>query len=195
MRLVDLISSSLGIVLLSPLFIVISLLIKISSPGPVFYRGLRVGKNGEPFRLNKFRTMVAGADWNGPGITAAGDSRITSVGRWLRDYKIDELLQLINVFKGDMALVGPRPEDPRYVELYTEEQRKVLRVKPGITSLASLRYRSEETVLVGPKWEQTYLKKVLPDKLAIELQYLETRTIWKDLAIILETIFSAIKGR
>jgi len=195
MRLLDLLSSAFGLLVLSPLFLIVGLLVKATSPGPVFYRGLRVGKDGKPFRLFKFRTMIAGADKQGPGITPASDTRITPVGRWLRDYKIDELPQLINVFKGDMALVGPRPEDPRYVGLYTEEQRRVLTVKPGITSLASLRYRSEEAFLVGPQWEQTYVKRVLPDKLAIELEYLKKRTAWTDLGIILKTLLSVFNGK
>lgn len=195
MRLLDLLASASGLIFLSPLFLIVSLLITLTSRGPVFYRGMRVGKNGKPFRLYKFRTMVVDAEKRGPGITAVGDSRITAVGRCLRDYKIDELPQLINVFKGEMALVGPRPEDPRYVEHYTEEQRKVLEVRPGITSLASLRYRSEETVLVGPQWEQIYVKRVLPDKLAIDLEYLKKKTAWTDLGIILKTLLAVFKRK
>ena len=125
-----------------------------------------------PFRLYKFRRMVSDADKQGPGITATGDSRITRVGRFLRRTKIDELPQLINVLSGDMSLVGPRPEDPRYVTLYTPEQRRVLAVRPGITSAASLAYRHEEQLLAGADWETVYREEVLPAKLAIDLEYL-----------------------
>ena len=133
-RLLDLVASLAGLTLLSPLFVFIALLIALDSPGPVFYRGQRVGRHGRLFRLYKFRSMVISADKQGPGITAAGDARITRVGRFLRRAKLDELPQLINVLLGDMSLVGPRPEDPRYVAFYTPEQRRVLSVRPGITS-------------------------------------------------------------
>jgi len=188
MRFVDLLASALGLIILSPLFLTVSLLIKITSSGPVFYWGSRVGKGGKPFRLYKFRTMIADADKQGPGITAAGDSRITWIGRWLRDYKIDEIPQLINVLKGDMSLVGPRPEDPRYIAQYTPDQRQLLNVRPGITSAASLAYRNEEQILSGQDWETVYRTKILPAKLAIDLDYLSGRTFGSDLILILRTI-------
>ncbi len=188
MRFIDLLASGLGIVLLSPLFLVIAAGIKLSAPGPVFYRATRVGRDGVPFRLYKFRSMVVGADTSGPGITAAGDRRITPVGQFLRKTKLDELPQLLNVLKGDMSLVGPRPEDPRYVALYTAEQRRVLAVRPGITSAASLAYRHEEQLLSGENWETTYRARVLPDKLAIDLAYLEQRTLFSDLKLIFRTV-------
>ena len=136
-----------------------------------------------------------------PGITGASDSRITRVGRWLRRLKLDELPQLINVLKGEMSLVlseaeglvGPRPEDPRYVALYTPEQRRVLAVPPGITSPASIRYRSEEQMLTGPDWESQYVNVILPDKLRIELEYLQHRTFFSDLRIILETVLALFR--
>ena len=132
--------------------------------------------------------MIADADKQGPGITAAGDSRITWIGRWLRDYKIDEIPQLINVLKGDMSLVGPRPEDPRYIAQYTPDQRQLLNVRPGITSAASLAYRNEEQILSGQDWETVYRTKILPAKLAIDLDYLSGRTFGSDLILILRTI-------
>ncbi len=188
MRLLDVVASGLGLVLLSPLFVLVALAIRLDTPGPVYYRAQRVGKDGKPFRLYKFRSMVANADRRGPGITATGDTRVTRVGRFLRRTKIDELPQLINVLRGDMSLVGPRPEDPRYVVLYTQEQRRVLSVRPGITSAASLAYRHEEQLLAGADWETTYRNRVLPDKLAIDLAYLDRRTVVSDLKLIFRTI-------
>ncbi len=187
-RLLDIWASIAGLAVLSPLFVLIGLWIKLDAPGPIFYRAQRVGKDGAPFRLYKFRSMVAGADRQGPGITATGDLRVTSVGRFLRRTKIDELPQLINVLKGDMSLVGPRPEDPRYVALYTPEQRRVLAARPGITSAASLTYRHDEQLLSGEDWETVYRTKVLPDKLAIDLAYLEQRTLGSDLKLIFRTL-------
>jgi lipopolysaccharide/colanic/teichoic acid biosynthesis glycosyltransferase len=187
MRLVDTTFSLMGLIVLMPFFCVIALLIKLDSPGPVFYRARRVGKNGVLFRLYKFRTMVAGADRQGPGITAAADSRITPIGRFLRRAKLDELPGLFNVLKGEMSLVGPRPEDPRYVALYTPDQQQVLSVRPGITSAASLTYRHEEQLLAGPDWEQRYIQEVMPHKLRLELSYLTKRSIFTDLGVLLQT--------
>jgi lipopolysaccharide/colanic/teichoic acid biosynthesis glycosyltransferase len=190
MRTVDFVASLFGLILLSPPFFLVTLLIKFTSPGPVFYHGLRVGKDGVPFCLYKFRSMVIDADRLGPAITAEGDGRITFVGRLLRRTKIDELPQLINVLKGEMSLVGPRPEDPRYVALYTPKQKEILKYRPGITSAASLAYRREEERLVGPDWEKAYCTEVLPAKLAIDLAYFSKRTLISDMGLILRTIFS-----
>jgi len=187
-RVMDIVASLAGIILLSPLFIIVAVAIKRDTPGPVFYRARRVGRHGQEFRLFKFRTMITHAEKMGPGITASGDSRITKVGRFLRRTKIDELPQLFNVLVGDMSLVGPRPEDPRYVALYTPKQREVLDVRPGITSAASLTYRHEEQLLHGDDWETVYRDQVLPDKLAIDLDYLEHRTLVSDLKLISRTI-------
>ncbi len=192
-RLLDIVASVAGLIVLSPLFILIGLWIKCDSPGPVCYRAQRVGKDGRLFRLYKFRSMVADADKRGPGITATGDTRITPVGRFLRRTKLDELPQLINVLRGEMSLVGPRPEDPHYVALYTPEQRRVLAVRPGMTSAASLVYRHEEQLLAGEDWETVYRTKVLPDKLAIDLAYLERRTLVSDLKLILRTIAAVFR--
>lgn len=189
----DLIFSILALITLSPLLLLTSILIKLTSPGPVFYRAVRVGKDGEPFRLYKFRSMVADAASKGPGITQQGDPRVTRVGYWLRRFKLDELPQLINVCKGEMSLVGPRPEDARYVALYTPEQRRVLSARPGITSAASVRYRHEERMLNGSDWETTYLQEVLPQKLAIELEYLQTPSLLTDLKIIYQTLLALFR--
>lgn len=187
-RLLDLAASGIGLLLMAPVFAAVALWVKLDSPGPVFYRARRVGKNGEEFEALKFRSMVVGSDRAGPGITVSGDSRVTGSGRVLRRLKIDELPQLINVFRGEMALVGPRPEDPRYVATYGDGQRELLQVRPGITSPASIRYRREESVLSGPDWERTYLERVLPEKLALDQEYLRTRTVIRDLGVVARTI-------
>jgi lipopolysaccharide/colanic/teichoic acid biosynthesis glycosyltransferase len=187
-RLFDILVATTGLILLSPLFLVIGLAIKVHDAGPILYRAVRVGRDGRLFQLFKFRTMIVGADCQGPAITSNCDMRITSIGRWLRRTKLDELPQLFNVLIGDMSLVGPRPEDPRYVALYTLEQQCVLRVCPGITSAASIVYRNEEQVLSGADWERMYRDEVMPAKLAIDLQYLSQRTLMTDIALILRTL-------
>jgi lipopolysaccharide/colanic/teichoic acid biosynthesis glycosyltransferase len=192
MRFIDIAASGLGMVLLAPLFLAIAVSIKLSTPGPVFYRALRIGKDGAPFRLYKFRSMVVETDKSGPSITTAGDSRITPIGRFLRKTKLDELPQLVNVLRGEMSLVGPRPEDPRYVAYYTPDQHRVLRVRPGITSAASLRYRDEATLLTGPDWEKTYVESIMPQKLAIELAYLQQRSLLTDMRLIMLTLWAVI---
>lgn len=187
-RLLDLAAATAGLVLLLPFFIVIAIAIKLHDGGPVFYRARRVGKDGRLFQLYKFRTMVVNADQQGPAVTASGDARVTPVGRWLRRTKLDELPQLLNVLTGDMSLVGPRPEDPRYVMLYTPSQRRILHVRPGITSAASLVYKNEEQLLCGVDWESRYRNEVMPTKVAIDLLYLSHRTVWTDISLILRTI-------
>jgi lipopolysaccharide/colanic/teichoic acid biosynthesis glycosyltransferase len=194
-RLIDVAGSLFGLALCAPFFVVVAYLIRRNSPGPVFYRARRVGKGGRPLLVFKFRTMVVDADSKGPGITTAGDSRITKIGGFLRRWKIDEVPQLINVLMGNMSLVGPRPEDPRYVELYTPEQRRVLDVRPGMTSLAFFEYPDEESVLVGDDWEKVYVERVLPEKLTIDLGYLERRNAWTDVVLILKTIWSIMPIR
>jgi FlaA1/EpsC-like NDP-sugar epimerase/lipopolysaccharide/colanic/teichoic acid biosynthesis glycosyltransferase len=191
----DLVVSGLGLLLLTPLFLVIGLVVKLTSAGPAFYRAKRVGQDGRLFELYKFRSMYLDADQRGPGITAKDDPRITPMGRFLRRTKLDELAQLINVFRGDMSLVGPRPEDPKYVALYTPAQRRVLAVRPGMTSPASLHYRDEESLLDGDDWETVYREQIMPHKLALDLAYLRHRTVWTDLVIVLETIAALIYPR
>jgi lipopolysaccharide/colanic/teichoic acid biosynthesis glycosyltransferase len=183
-----------ALLLLSPLLLVLALLVRLTSPGPVLHRGLRIGREGVPFAVYKFRTMIPGAAQVGPGITRSGDSRITSVGRFLRRTKLDELPQLFNVLKGEMSLVGPRPEDPRYVAVYTSEQRRLLSVRPGITSAASIRFRHEERLLAGASdWERTYMETVLPEKLRIDMNYLETRSFITDLRLLGETALALFR--
>jgi lipopolysaccharide/colanic/teichoic acid biosynthesis glycosyltransferase len=191
-RSLDLIGSSVGLLLLAPLFAVIGVAIKLTSPGPVFYKAERVGQGGQLFTLYKFRSMVQDADRRGPGITCQDDPRITPLGRLLRRAKLDELPQLINVFRGEMSLVGPRPEDPRYVALYTSQQAQALAFRPGITSPASLHYRDEESLLEGDNWDAVYRERIMPAKLALDLAYLEHRTAWTDLLLVLRTLVSLL---
>ena len=189
-RTFDVVAAALGLLLLSPLFLVVALLIKIDSPGPVFYRGWRVGEGGLPFRIIKFRTMVRHAEALGPVLTTGDDARVTNAGRLLRRTKLDELPQLLNVVAGTMSLVGPRPEDPTFVAHYSPEERKVLELRPGITSPASLAYRREETLLSGANWQNTYVHAILPRKLEIEREYAARRTLFSDIALIARTVFS-----
>jgi lipopolysaccharide/colanic/teichoic acid biosynthesis glycosyltransferase len=179
--------------LLAPALLLLALLVRLSSPGPVLFRQERVGRAGRLFRIYKFRTMRVNR--GGPQVTSGADPRVTPIGAWLRRWKLDELPQLLNVVKGEMALVGPRPEVPRYVAHYTAEQRKVLSVPPGITGLTQLRYRNEEELLrdaIDP--EAVYLKEILPAKLALDLEYLRRRSAWTDLCLIART-FTRVLGR
>ncbi len=187
-RAFDLLVSTVSIVVLSPVLLIIALAIKLDSPGPVFYRQQRIGRNGAPFAILKFRTMVVDADRLGL-LTIGRDARITRVGRFLRKTKLDELAQLFNVFIGEMSLVGPRPEVPKYVALYTDEQRAVLALKPGITDLASIRYR-DENALLGQSTdpERVYIDEVMPAKLAINLDYLAHFSFWGDIGLLFATV-------
>lgn len=195
-RIIDVAFSLLGLGILSPLFLLIALLIKREDNGPVFYRGVRVGRFGKPFRIYKFRTMVVNADKIGGSCTPDDDPRITRIGRFLRKYKLDELPQLINVLKGEMSLVGPRPEVPFYVNMFTEEERKILEVKPGITDLASLWDIDEGAILKGSADpEKTYMEKIRPEKIRLQLEYVENRSLLQDLKIILKTINKLLLGR
>lgn len=193
-RLFDFLFSLLALIILSPLFILVALLIKLGSPGPVFYLGTRVGRRERLIRILKFRTMTVNDRGGHARITSAGDPRITAVGRVLRRFKVDELPQLLNVIEGDLSLVGPRPEDPQYVALYTAEQRQVLNVRPGITSPASLRHRNEESILTGNEWERVYREKVMPQKLAMDLEYIQRATFWSDIGVVLRTVGVILKG-
>jgi lipopolysaccharide/colanic/teichoic acid biosynthesis glycosyltransferase len=191
-RAFDVMVSVLVILLALPLWAAVAVAIKLDSPGPVFYRAQRIGKDGQPFTLYKFRTMVAGADTRGPGITRRDDPRITRVGRFLRRMKIDEMPQLLNVLKGEMSIVGPRPEDPRYVARYTPEQRRVLCVRPGMASPAFIKYRHEEEILAaaGDHLEQIYLTEILPDKLRMDLEYIEQQSLLFDLSVLARAALS-----
>jgi len=192
-RLFDIIFSCFGLIVTSPLIILSAILIKIDSKGPVFYRGLRVGRFGKPFKMYKFRTMVVNADKIGGPSTSDDDPRLTKVGKFIRKYKLDELPQLINVFKGEMSIVGPRPEVPSEVETYNEEEKKILNVKPGITDYASLTFHNEGEILRGSADpHQTYKEKIRPEKLRLALKYVEEHSFWIDLKIIFKTFKALI---
>lgn len=187
-RALDLVGAALGLALLAPLLLVIAVAVRASDGGPALHRARRIGRHGRPFELLKFRTMIPDAARCGPAITAGGDPRVTPLGRWLRRTKLDELPQLINVLRGEMGLVGPRPEDPRYVALYSPAQRRVLAARPGITSAATLHYRHEEQILVGLDWETRYRTQVMPAKLELDLDYLDRRSVLSDLLLIVLTL-------
>jgi len=189
-RIFDFCTSFIGLVLLSPILVIIAVLIKLDSPGQVFFKQKRVGLKGKDFLIYKFRTMIVDAEKYGKQITVGGDSRITKVGAFIRKYKIDELPQLINVVKGEMSLVGPRPEVPRYVELYTEEQRRVLDVRPGITDIASIKYMDENDLLASAENpEEYYINVIMPDKLRLNLEYIRNSNLINDIKTIFKTIF------
>jgi lipopolysaccharide/colanic/teichoic acid biosynthesis glycosyltransferase len=193
-RIFDIFFSFIGLVILLPFFIIIALLIVIDSPGGVFYKQARVGKNNIDFYLFKFRSMRTGADKKGLLTVGGRDSRITRMGYFIRKYKIDELPQLLNVFLGDMSLVGPRPEVRKYVDLYNEKQKKVLSVKPGITDYASIEYSNENEILgKAENPEQVYIDEIMPVKLTLNLKYIDEQGLITDLKIIFKTIGKIIK--
>jgi lipopolysaccharide/colanic/teichoic acid biosynthesis glycosyltransferase len=188
-RLFDLFFTIPGLIVLLPLFLIIALLIKFDDGAAVFFFQERIGWRGKPFRMWKFRSMVVNAEKIGTQLTVGRDNRITRVGHFLRASKIDELPQLINVLLGEMSLVGPRPEVPRYVNLYTPEQAKVLELVPGMTDLASIAYRNENDILANSlDPEREYIEKIVPDKIQINLQYAVRASIWNDFLVILKTI-------
>lgn len=193
-RVFDVCAAGVGLVALAPLGVVIGVCIWLDSRGPILYRGTRMGRGGKLFGIFKFRTMVEDAAARGAGITTRGDPRVTRVGRFLRRTKLDELPQLWNVLRGEMSIVGPRPEDPRYFKYYSAAQRAVLEVAPGITSVASLAFRDEEERLAGADWEATYVADVLPRKLNLELAYLKRRTFWSDLGVVVRTVLPGQQG-
>lgn len=193
-RLFDFICSFIGLMILSPVLIIVSILIKLDSSGPVLFKQVRVGKDEKPFKILKFRTMVVDAEKRGKQITVGQDSRITRVGSFLRKYKLDELPQLINVLIGDMSLVGPRPEVPKYTQYYTKEQKRIFEVRPGITDYASIKYRNENEILGNSKDpEKTYIEEVMQDKLNINFEYIDKRSVIEDIFIIFNTIAKIIK--
>jgi lipopolysaccharide/colanic/teichoic acid biosynthesis glycosyltransferase len=189
-RTLDIVAAGLGLVLLSPLFVVTAILVKATSPGPVLFMQKRIGRGGRPFFILKFRSMVRDAAARGGPITFGDDSRITPIGRWLRKTKVDELPQLINVLWGDMSLVGPRPEVPRYVEMFRADFDDILRVRPGITDLASIRFRDEATLLgLAADPEAEYAERVLPEKIRLAKEYVRRQSLWLDLSIVVGTLF------
>lgn len=189
-RAIDLIFASAALLLLAPLLLVIALLVRLDSPGAALFRQERVGRGFQPFRILKYRTMKANG--GGPLLTSADDARITRVGRWLRRWHGDELPQLLNVLRGEMSLVGPRPEVAEYVRRYSAEYAELLRVRPGLTDPASLHFRREAELLAAqPDPEAYYLSVLLPEKIRISREYLRTASLWKDLRILCTTVLMA----
>ena len=196
-RAFDLILSIAFLLITLPVLLLIALAIKVDSSGPVLYRGKRVGLNGEEFEILKFRTMVNRPSLVGPAITGGKDPRITQAGRFLRNYKLDEIPQLLNVIRGEMSLVGPRPEDPKYVAYYTAEQRKALSVLPGVASSAAVQFRHEEAILAdvpADQLDQVYLQEVLPKKLALDLEYVENKSLLLDIKVLYGAVTAVLKS-
>lgn len=188
-RVFDFTASLLGLLILSPILLVTAIFIKIDSRGPIFFKQKRVGKNKKTFEIYKFRTMVTDAEKMGKQITVGNDRRITRIGKVIRKCKLDELPQLINVLKGEMSLVGPRPEVPRYVELYDEYQEQILLVKPGITDYASIKFINENEILgASSDPEEEYIKEIMPNKIELNMQYINNFSIFEDIRLILKTI-------
>ena len=193
-RIFDFTASLLGLIVLSPLFLVIAILIKLDDGGSIFFRQTRVGQYGKPFKIYKFRTMVENAEKLGAQVTKGDDPRITKVGRFLRKYKLDELPQLINVLKGEMSLVGPRPEVPKFVKLFEEDYKEILQVKPGITDYASLEFKDENELLKGAEnSEEIYIREILPKKIEYDKRYLKEISFTTDLKLILKTIVGILR--
>ncbi len=194
-RTFDVLLAGLGLLIMSPVMLLVSLAVKLTSHGPVFYRGKRVGRAGLPFRIFKFRSMVVDADQLGGSSTSGNDVRITTVGRFLRSTKLDELPQLINVFCGDMSLVGPRPEVQEYVDLYTDEEKRILELRPGITDWASIWNSDEGAVLAAAEDpDRAYLELIRPTKLKLQLKYLREQSFWTDLRIISCTLLRLVRS-
>jgi len=190
----DILISGLGLFALSPLFILVAIWIKLDSEGPVFYKQSRVGKGNKDFQLYKFRSMVTQADMNGLLTVGDHDSRVTRAGYFIRKYKLDELPQLINVFRGEMSLVGPRPEVRKYVDMYTPEQMHVLDIRPGITDIASIKYRNENDLLAkAENPEQYYIDVIMQDKLRINLEYVKHNSLLNDFKMILDTFVAILR--
>lgn len=195
-RALDLLLAALGLVVLAPVLLLAAACVRLSSPGPVFFRQERIGRNFQPFFILKFRSMVADAPARGAPITYGDDPRVTPIGRLLRKTKIDELPQLVNVLKGEMSLVGPRPEVRKYVEMFRADYEEILRVRPGITDLASLKYRDESAVLGRAEDpEAEYVRRVLPEKIALGKEYVARSSLWFDVRLILGTLVCLVLGR
>jgi lipopolysaccharide/colanic/teichoic acid biosynthesis glycosyltransferase len=195
-RTFDAVVSFLGLVLLSPFLLPVAILIKLDSPGPILFRQQRIGKGFRPFFICKFRTMLQDPFEPGRLITIGNDPRITRVGRWLRKTKIDELPQLFNVLKGEMSFVGPRPEVPKYVQVFHRDYEDILRVRPGITDLASLKYRDEASLLQkAENPEEEYVSHVLPDKIKLAKDYVQRSSLLFDVGLILKTMFKVFDNK
>ena len=195
-RIFDIIISLIGLLLLAPILLVIIILIKMDSSGPIFYRGARVGKKGRLFSTFKFRTMVEDAETKGGSSTADDDPRITHIGRILRKYKLDELPQLFDVLRGKMSIVGPRPEVKHYVDMFTEEEKSILSVRPGITDWATLWNSDEGALLAGSlDPEKAYMEKIRPEKIRLQLKYIRERSFLVDIKIILLTLKAVVQKK
>lgn len=193
-RLFDIIFSFIGLIFVSPLFLLVTVLIKREDNGPVFYKGERVGRNRVSFKMFKFRSMVINADKIGGSSTSDDDPRLLKIGKFLRKFKLDELPQLINVLKGEMSFVGPRPEVKLYVDMFTEEEEKILTVRPGITDWASLWNSDEGSILAGSEDpEKAYMEKIRPTKLKLQLKYVRENSLWIDFKIIILTLLKIVK--
>lgn len=191
-RAFDAIASLLALVVVSPLLLAIAALVKLDSPGPVLFRQQRLGRNARPFWIYKFRTMRTGTPARAPRITVHADPRVTRVGRVLRRFDLDELPTLFNVVRGDMSLVGPRPELPEYLPYYSEEQKRVFTVRPGLTDLGTLAFRNEAALLNGEQAEDVYTREILPRKLACNLEYIRKRSMMLDAAILMRTLAAVV---
>jgi len=192
-RIFDVTASIIGLIVLLPLFIIIAILIKLNDKGPIFYKQKRIGQNFKPFELLKFRTMVVNADKIGPAVTKDGDPRITKIGKFLRKTKLDELPQLWNVIRGDMSIVGPRPEVEKYIQYYKDDYKEILKVRPGITDYATIKFRNEEEIL--SKYDDTesaYIKYVLPEKIKLYKTYIKEISFFTDLKIIFWTLWRIV---
>lgn len=193
-RFLDLFFSIIGLIICLPLLLFLACLIKLDSKGSVFYKQVRVGKGNRDFKILKFRTMKENSDRRGLLTIGSSDVRITNIGRFMRKYKIDELPQLINVIQGNMSIVGPRPEVRKYVDLYTNEQKRVLTVRPGLTDFASIRYLNENELLAQSNDpEKQYIENIMPDKLKLNLDYIDQQSCWLDMKIIWQTLISIVK--
>lgn len=197
-RLFDFILALFGLMLFGPILLLCAVLIKFTSPGPMFYRGERVGLGGRVFRTYKFRSMVVDAERRGGTSTHESDARITGIGAFLRRFKLDELPQLINVLLGDMSFVGPRPEVKKFVDMYTPEERIILTVRPGITDWSSIKFHNEGEIIAASGIEdadEAYTRLIRPEKLRLQMKYVRERTLWVDLKIIFDTILTLFMTR
>lgn len=197
-RFFDLFFSGVGLLLLSPAFLLLAIAIKLNSSGPIFYRGVRVGRFGAPFKIYKFRSMVADAEKRGASSTSNTDMRVTSVGHFIRKFKFDEFSQLINVFLGDMSLVGPRPEVQKFVDMYTEEEKLILTMRPGITDWSSIKFHNEGDIIEASgiaDADEAYAKLIRPEKLRLQLKYVREQNLFVDIKIIICTILTIFSTR
>lgn len=193
-RLFDILASLILLIILSPLFIIFSIMIKLDSKGPIMFKQNRVTENGRIFKIFKFRTMVENADKNGSQVTVKNDNRVTKIGKFLRKFRLDEIPQLINILIGDMSFVGTRPEVPKYVELYTDEMKATLLMKAGVTSLASIKFKDEEKLLqMDGNIDKIYIENILPQKMQYNLEYLKRFNFFYDIKLMFMTLFAVVK--